>query len=301
MAKVTGPAFSLDARGALGDGICFTRCMKGNRVILIPNHKDAETGTQLAQRASFTSAHSLWKALDAASKAYYNTLAESQHMTGYNLYIKKCLLGEISLVTWEYGEYNGQVNASNGDTDTSYDAVEWGWCTSVTGNHVIGSEHPQVQRYGSGLRFTNVDIPAGATILTAKITLAPVHNKNDTVFGRICGNADDNPAVFTNVVDYQARRGTSCGGANNDRRTVAQVDWSLPAQVYKDTWLDTPDISTIIQELVNRAGYVSGRAMVLFVDDHDGRTGMDHFYRFYSWDDNPSLCAKLTITYKYVA
>lgn len=300
MAKVTGPAFSLDARGPLGGGICFTRCMNGNRVILMPNHKDAATAAQLAQRASYTSAHSLWRALGAASKAYYDSLAESQHMSGYNLYMKKCLLGEISLVTWEYGEYNGQVDEYNGDTDTSFDSTMFGWTTYNWGNHVIGSEHPQVQKYGAGLRFKNVNIPPKATILTASIQMACQDNCSNTVKGRITGNADNDPAVFSTIGDYQARRGTSCGGPNNDRRTVAQVDWSLPASLPANVYITTPDLSPVIQELVDRAGYQSGKAMVLFVDDHDGQSAMGEFYRFYSWDDNPNYCAKLNITYKYV-
>lgn len=301
MAKVTGPAFSVGAQGALGGGICFTRCKSGHRVILSPNPRNPNSASQSAHRTLFHSGKSAWKLLSPASKAALNAEADPLQMTGYNLYIKRVLLGEISTANWVEGEYHGQVDESAGDTDTSYDPIDYGWTTNNHGNVVVGSEYPQTQRYGAGLRFKNVSIPPNASILTAHIQLASEDNFINTVIGKIVGNADNDPAVFSTIADYQARRGTSCGGANNTRRTVQESDWNFPASVQKDVYIESPDISEIIQELVDRVGYQSGKAMVLFVDDHDGRSAMAQSYCFYSWDDNPTLCAKLDITYKYLA
>ena len=70
MAKVTGPLFSVEAHGAVGEGICFTRSLGGARVILNPTHRDVYSAGQSVQRSSFITGKSMWKALSAVSKAY---------------------------------------------------------------------------------------------------------------------------------------------------------------------------------------------------------------------------------------
>jgi hypothetical protein len=95
MAKVTGPAFSVDAHGELGKGICFTGCKSGHRVILTPKPGNPNSAAQAAHRASFHNGKSAWKLLGPASKAALNAEADLLHMTGYNLCIKRFLEGLI--------------------------------------------------------------------------------------------------------------------------------------------------------------------------------------------------------------
>lgn len=299
MAKVTGPAFSVDAHGALGDGICFTRCMKGNRVILLPTHKDANSALQSVQRTSFSTGKSMWKALSAASKAYYNTLAEGLAMTGYNLYIKKVLLGQILGPGWINDSLAGQVGYSVDDVRIWKKTSTGVWNLHMTAGISIGWTDDMNEKIGGGVRFRNVGIPAKATILTAHVHLTGSSTATNVAKGRIIGNTDSDPAVFSDIADYQARRGTSCGGADNTRRTVKQVDWTLPFSVEKDVEYESPDIKEVIQELVDGAGYVSGRAMVLFIDDHDSQTEMWHYHSFYAWDGGAAKAARLHVTYKY--
>ena len=299
MAKVTGPAFSVDAHGALGDGICFTRCMKGNRVILLPTHKDANSALQSVQRTSFITGKSMWKALSAASKAYYNTLAEGLAMTGYNLYIKKVLLGQILGPGWINDSFIGQVGYSVDDTRVWLATSTGVWTMHMTASISIGWPNDISEKQGCGVRFRDVGIPAKATILTAHVHMTGSSTATNTVKGKIVGNIDSDPAVFSNIADYQARRGTSCGGADNTRRTVKAVNWDLPATINQNVEYETPDIKEVIQELVDGAGYVSGRAMVLFIDDHDSQTEMWHYHSFYAWDGGAAKAARLHVTYKY--
>lgn len=95
MAKVKGALFSITAGGKLGNGISFQGGPSGTRAQLIPTHRDMQTAGQMSVRGSFQSAVSAWNALDGASKAYYETLAAGQAITGYNLYVKLFMLGQI--------------------------------------------------------------------------------------------------------------------------------------------------------------------------------------------------------------
>ncbi len=50
------------------------------------------------------------------------------------------------------------------------------------------------------------------------------------------------------------------------------MSWdNIPAWT-QDTEYQSPDISAIVQEIVNQAGWVSGNHLVLFWDDHEGRS-----------------------------
>jgi hypothetical protein len=80
---------------------------------------------------------------------------------------------------------------------------------------------------------------------------------------------------------------------------VEQVDWTLPLHVDTDVEYESPDIKKVIQELVDGAGYVSGRAIVLFVDDHDSQTEMWHYHGFYPFDAGAAKAARLHVRYKY--
>ena len=301
MAKVTGPAFSVDAHGELGKGICFTRCKSGHRVILTPQPANPNSASQSAHRASFHSAKSAWKLLSPASKTALNAEADLLHMTGYNLYIKRSLLGQLSLPGWVEGSYEGQVAASLDDSDVWCQMATGNWILHLTMGHVVGWVNDLDKWEGGGCRYLNVDIPAGATILTAHVHLTHYESQSVTVKGKIIGNTDSNPAAFSTIADYQARRGTSCGGADNTRRTISEVDWNFPASIGNDVEIESPDISEVIQELVDGAGYVSGNPVVLFVDDHDHQTAQWNAYGFWSYNGDPAKAAKLHITYKYQA
>jgi len=299
MAKVTGPIFSVEAHGALGDGICYTGSMGGARVILNPTHKDAYSTGQSIQRSSFITGKSMWKALSAASKAYYNGLAADLAMTGYNFYIKKVLLGQIGGIVWITDSFAGQVGASADDCYVRTNGSVWAISLTIAIGE-LGSMDDLNMKQGGGLRFLNVAIPKSATILTAHLHVTPSVNGSEAdIYCKIIGDKEANAATFTLIADYQARRGTACGGANNDLRTVEETSWHWPSSITQDVEIESPDITTVIQELVNQAAWASGNAMALFLDDHDGVTALWHGYTYRSYNGNPTKAARLHITYKY--
>ena len=153
---------------------------------------------------------------------------------------------------------------------------------------------------GSGMRFQNVTIPQGAPITTAYLTFtAAASDSLDNVNSVIIGEDTDNAATFSTIADYKARRGTIVGGSNNNNITSASVTWNAIGHWTAETTYNSPDISSIIQEIVNRSGWVSGSALVLFWDDHAGNsTPISSTHRqAYSYDGSTTKCAKLHIEY----
>lgn len=117
-----------------------------------------------------------------------------------------------------------------------------------------------IYKYGIGLRFLNVLVGLGSTITSAKIQVtASADLTNDDVNSKIHGEKSLTPATFSTYADYNART-----------RTTAVVNWNAIENFATDTLYDSPDIKTIIQEIVDQVGWESGKAITIFWDDHDG-------------------------------
>jgi hypothetical protein len=108
-----------------------------------------------------------------------------------------------------------------------------------------------------GTRFI-LSIPQGATISNAYIQFQADEANSMSTTVTIQGEASDNAPTFT----------MTSGDITSRARTAASVAWSPapwttvgevgPAQ-------QTPDISSIIQEIVNRPGWTSGNGLVIFI------------------------------------
>jgi len=189
-----------------------------------------------------------------------------------------------------------QISASTDDAYRKLDTSAW---SLTEPNWVVGGFNSNNHQFGGGGRFNNVVVPQGATIVTAKFTITNRQaSYNGIVKSRISAEDVDDAATFA---DDSAAFDTRWAA-----RTTARVDWDLPAQAWADqTEYDSPEIKTIIQEIVNRVGWVSGNSIVIFWDDFDDRTtqGLYTVRDVYSYD-NPGFTAyapKLSITYLPVA
>jgi len=185
---------------------------------------------------------------------------------------------------------NLQVGASTDDCDKRWSLATSTWTFSLTeGGFLAGYENENVQKVGAGMRLLNVTIPPGSTIDTAYLTITCIVGRSGVVVRSIVrGEAADNAATFSTVANYDART-----------RTTALVYWdAIPAWTL-DAAYNSPEIKTVVQEIVNRGGWLSGNAMVFFWDDHDGRStagnGTDRIG--YAYDASTSKAPKLHIEY----
>jgi hypothetical protein len=113
-------------------------------------------------------------------------------------------------------------------------------------------EFTAANHYG-GVRFPNVTIPQGSTINTASLTFFLPQATHDDPDLTIWGDDTDNAAAFT----------TTASDISNRAATTATVQWvATSLGVGSKT---TPDLATIIQELVDRPGYASGNALALIL------------------------------------
>jgi type IV pilus assembly protein PilY1 len=126
-----------------------------------------------------------------------------------------------------------------------------------------------------GIRIQNLQIPQGATILNAYFRFNANSSESTTSNFLIEGEASDNAVPFATVADdLKGRTGTTATVAWNN-----VLDWTN-GQFYV-----TPDITSIVQEIVNRPGWTSGNSMVFRITG-SGTTGNKRDIRSFNADSS---------------
>ncbi len=114
-----------------------------------------------------------------------------------------------------------------------------------------------------GMRFNNISIPRNASILNAYVEFEVDETGSDPTSVAIQGQASDNAATFA----------TATRNISSRARTTAQVSWNnIPAWTTISAKSQTPSISSIIQEIVNRPGWASGNSIVIIISGTGRRT-----------------------------
>jgi len=135
-----------------------------------------------------------------------------------------------------------------------------------------------------GLRFPSLNIPKGATISKAYIQFTTSITDNVATSLTIKGEAVDNSVTFTNTTN----------NVSNRPQTTASVAWSnIVAWNTVDAATvnqQTPDLKSIVQEVVNRAGFGTTSAISFIITGTGVRTA-------YTYDNTPSKAALLHIEY----
>ena len=139
---------------------------------------------------------------------------------------------------------------SLGGIDTAGTALRFGF-TNVL---------PQTA-YTTGVRFRNVTVPNGATIARAYIRFMSTNAQGGYTKAFVYGERNAAPAAFSTWANFTARIHTS-----------AMVEWfelsSIPSWTGAEIY-DTPDITSVVQEIVDLGGWAFGNDMVLFVEGDD--------------------------------
>ncbi|QJR82078.1 pilus assembly protein PilY [Alteromonas pelagimontana] len=131
-----------------------------------------------------------------------------------------------------------------------------------------------------GIRFHNVNIPQGATIKEAHLEFTAYDTEYWSASARIRGVAQDNLEDFHPHRRYMVR----------DLPKTAGIDWNIPA-FYRKYDVQTPDVSSIVQAIVNRGGWSPGNALGFVFSDFSGTRGI------YSYNGQASYAPRLVIKF----
>lgn len=180
------------------------------------------------------------------------------HLDGLNDYA-------VQLVISIPRETRYRINARHNDAEERVDTgkvsvkssdLELGWETE-------NADKAQIV----GLRFEDVGVPQNAQILSASIQFAQDENKNNNPFAMtVWGEANANPQVYKKQRNNISERA----------KTISSVNWSgVPDWNNKHEAGDnqrTPDLTTIVQELVNAEEWQEGNSMAFILTGNGTRT-----------------------------
>lgn len=166
--------------------------------------------------------------------------------------------------------WSGTISAS------SDDAREDAGSMVLTGANVT----IQATTHYGGLRFLNVTIPKGDTISNAVLKIEVASAAYDDPDVDIWGEATDDAATFT----------TSASNISDRTPTTAVVKWT--AASISGGVQSSPDISSIIQEIIGRAGWASGNDLVIILK---GRS--TNPFRYLALDGGTGTYATLEVTH----
>jgi hypothetical protein len=122
-----------------------------------------------------------------------------------------------------------------------------------SGDLNLGQEDSYAQTVG--MRFTGVNVPRGAIITSAYVTFTADEVKTANASLVIAGQASDNPETFT----------TTSKSISSRPRTTASVSWSPASWPTVGAKHQSANISTVVQEIVNRSDWGNGDPIVLIV------------------------------------
>jgi len=138
----------------------------------------------------------------------------------------------------------------NGDLDTGSSDLEFPY-----------EDFPIDDLQRVGMRFVDVGVPQGAQIVSSYIEFEVDEIKDDAnsvvnviIDGQLTPDAEPFVDEFMNVSQRPAW-------------TSTVVPWSVPYWIAENDKSQTPDISVLVQELVNQADWAGGNAMVFTIQD----------------------------------
>jgi PKD repeat protein len=131
-----------------------------------------------------------------------------------------------------------------------------------------------------GLRFQNVNIPKGATITAVFLEFETDETGSSPTTVTIAAEAVNNAPAFTSS-NYNLTGRTL---------TLASVGWNIPVWDTINQKHRSPDLSTVMQEVVDRGGWSANNSLVFIISGSGTRTAE-------SYDGEPTAAPLLHVEY----
>lgn len=196
-----------------------------------------------------------------------------------------------------FSDYGGPVLYPTTDIDLSIDAqlssstsasandgYEMSAGVNTTSDEVVISF--STNPVTSAFRFTELNIPQGATITAAYLKFSSaqynIASTNITISGELVGNSTS-LSTLNNSLSSKAQ-------------TAAMVDWSVDNEFPSGgNEVSSPDITPVIQEIINQANWCGGNALTVLLNAQGTSTSSAR--RVMAYDDGTGTAPQLVISY----
>jgi len=163
--------------------------------------------------------------------------------------------GYIEILILNYEQPSAGDDAVYTDGDTGFDPAP---NTLYPGGNAGGG----TGALNSMIVFNNVQVPQGATIEDAYITFtASDTDSSGTVNATLTAIDEDSPDPPTSYTEVIGKN-----------KTVTYVNWADIQAWTAENNYDSPSITDIIQEIINRTGWETGNTIIILVEDDASTT-----------------------------
>jgi hypothetical protein len=135
----------------------------------------------------------------------------------------------------------------------------------------------------TGLRFTNISVPSGATITSARLKVYSSQSQWLSIKFSMAGELTPGSATFSST-SKPSQRTLTVQKINHN----SNVSWSA------NTWYLLDEIAPVVQEIVNQSGWQSGNSLSIILKGTGSAWGRKFFT---SWDGSSANAPMLVITY----
>ena len=173
-------------------------------------------------------------------------------------------------ITLQVAASNDDVNEDGSSFEPAFNTIWLGTAASTSASF-------------TGLRFTNVPLPQGATILSAHLEVFSSQSQWIRIQMSIAAEAADNSLPFS-----------SSNRPSQRPRTNQRVTHDSDVQWQANTWYALDEMAGVIQEVVNRPGWAAGNALAIILQGSGG----PYTRKFVvSFDGAAANAPRLVITY----
>lgn len=283
-ADFTGTSYTQTFTGSYTSGTKYDLTCNGLSTSL-----PSAYGSYFVRAKASTDGGSTWGSYTSTTWVF----TKSSSLLGYH-YTTSTQFNAGSLVSTNYGNFIvSNTNSTTNDESDDYMIVNQGTntCTlTSSADHYLteGTTNYSGASYNYltvggwysggakpdyvGFRFQNFPLPQGATVQSAYLNAyasnsgsEPSPNVSNPIYLKVRAADADNCSAWANTTN------TTTGDPKNRTRSATSLDWDVTAN-WSDLGLVTsPDISTVVQDVVSRSGYASGNALGLILD-YDGAT-----------------------------
>ena len=177
--------------------------------------------------------------------------------------------------------YYGSYDSSSSTFNNTHARVRLGQASDMGDTYM----HHRIRT--GYFRFQTVNIAQGVSIVSAKLQLA--YHRDTSGAGNtvdIYGNDVDDAAAPTSLSDFRSKAKTS-----------EKVTWTIPSSMSAGTYYDTPDMTDVVQEIVDRSGWAANNDMMFILPSTSWNSYTNWLTQFRSYNYGGSFKPKLVIEY----
>lgn len=171
------------------------------------------------------------------------------------------------------------TTVNSGSDDVEENEVNGNIYTNSSDVELV-NDGPNIGNQTVGIRFNNVNIPNGAVITNAYIQFNAKESDSDA----------SNLTIKAQLSPNSPPIGTTPNWLSGLTTTNAGVSWQASPWTFGNIY-PTPNISSVIQELVNLNGFSESSSITILITGIGSRTA-------YSYDGDPNRAATLVIDYQ---